>query len=149
MASNLYRRFSSTIARSEFSNSVSRRRSIGTTVELFQSQQPEKKDSPPISDDKEKIRNQIEGEQKYDSKAEENGGGGDEFVNRKTGEVGGPRGPEPTSQNNSLDSDSPPQRVDMRHNTGTKNLGRSCILAFHNHFQKDLSPNRADVNRDS
>lgn len=95
MASKLYRLLSSSsspIARSEF-NPVCRR-VISTTAQLLQNQQPETKDSP-IADDKEKIRNLIEDEKNHDSKDEENDSD-DESVNKVTGEIGGPRGPEPT-----------------------------------------------------
>ncbi|KAK4436224.1 Succinate dehydrogenase assembly factor 4, mitochondrial [Sesamum alatum] len=88
MASSMYRLLSSPIARS------GNRRFIGTTVQLLQNPQAETKDSP-VSDDKEKAHNQIEDGEKRVSKDEENDGG-DEFVNKQTGEVGGPRGPEPT-----------------------------------------------------
>ncbi|KAI3471212.1 hypothetical protein Pfo_027875 [Paulownia fortunei] len=93
MASNLNRLFSSPIARSEFFYLASRRL-IGTTAQLLQNQQPETKELP-ISEDKEKIHNEIEHEEEHASKDEENDGG-DESVNKVTGEIGGPRGPEPT-----------------------------------------------------
>lgn len=93
MASKLNQLFSSAIARSEFSNTASRRL-IGTTAHLLQSQKLETKESP-ASNDKDKILKQTEDEKKLDSKDGENNDG-DEFVNKVTGEVGGPRGPEPT-----------------------------------------------------
>ncbi|KAL8519479.1 hypothetical protein ACS0TY_010422 [Phlomoides rotata] len=91
MASNLYRLLSSSpIARSEFSSSASRRL-IVTTAQVFQNQKPETKES---LGDKDEIYNKIEGERNSD---EENGGGeSDEVVEKQTGEIGGPRGPEPT-----------------------------------------------------
>lgn len=49
----------------------------------------------PNSDDKDEIHNHIEEERILDSKDGEIDGG-DEFMNKDTGEIGGPRGPEPT-----------------------------------------------------
>ncbi|KAL0340976.1 UNVERIFIED_CONTAM: Succinate dehydrogenase assembly factor 4, mitochondrial [Sesamum calycinum] len=93
MASSMYRLLSSQIARPGLSSSENRR-FIVTTVQLLQNQQPETKESP-VFDDKEKAHNQIGDGEKRVSKDEEIDGG-DEFVNKQTGEVGGPRGPEPT-----------------------------------------------------
>lgn len=93
MASNLYRLLSLPIARSELSNSASRRL-IVTTTQLFQNQKPEAKE-PLISGDKDEIHSKIEDERNSDSKDEEISGG-EEGVNKQTGEIGGPRGPEPT-----------------------------------------------------
>ncbi|KAL7108261.1 hypothetical protein ACP275_06G102800 [Erythranthe tilingii] len=91
MASNLCRLLSSPIARSEFFIPASRRL-VCTTPQLFQNQQPETKDSP-IAEDKEKIHSQIiEDEKKHESEDESD----DDSVNKLTGEIGGPRGPEPT-----------------------------------------------------
>ncbi|CAA3032967.1 Hypothetical predicted protein [Olea europaea subsp. europaea] len=91
MATNLGRLFSSTIVKSEFSNSTSRR-TICTTIQLMQIQQQEKKE-PSVSEINEKTQNKIEDEKKFDSKEED----GDEgYRNKVTGEIGGPRGPEPT-----------------------------------------------------
>ncbi|PIN07148.1 hypothetical protein CDL12_20288 [Handroanthus impetiginosus] len=90
MSSNLCRLFSSPIARSEFAT----RRFIGTTAQLLQNQLPATKESP-ISENREKIQNQIEEEAKHDSRTEDDDGD-DVFVNKQTGEIGGPRGPEPT-----------------------------------------------------
>ncbi|KAL8050770.1 hypothetical protein ABFX02_06G102100 [Erythranthe guttata] len=92
MASNLSRLLSSPIARSEFFIPAASRRLVSTTTQLLQNQQPETKDSP-IDEDKEKIRSQIvEDEKKHDSEDESD----DDSVNKLTGEIGGPRGPEPT-----------------------------------------------------
>ncbi|CAA0830876.1 Unknown protein [Striga hermonthica] len=87
MACNLYRQFSSSITR------VSNRRLICTTAQLFQNQRLETEGSQ-ISDAKEKIHEQTEDEKKPAPDDEEEDG--DELVNKQTGEVGGPRGPEPT-----------------------------------------------------
>ncbi|GFP91302.1 succinate dehydrogenase assembly factor 4 mitochondrial [Phtheirospermum japonicum] len=95
MSSNLCRLLSSSpIARSEFSSSASRRRLICSTAQLLQNQRPEAKE-PPIYEDKEKIHSQIEDEKKQPSEDEEIDDG-DESANKLTGEIGGPRGPEPT-----------------------------------------------------
>lgn len=92
MASNLYRLLSSPIARPEFSNSASRRL-IVTTAQLFQNQKPETKEF----EEKDEIYRKTENETNFDSKDEQNGGeDSDEVVNKQTGEIGGPRGPEPT-----------------------------------------------------
>ncbi|KAL6526989.1 hypothetical protein OROGR_016079 [Orobanche gracilis] len=93
MASNLYRAFSSPIARTEFSSSSSRRL-ICTTAQLLQNHPREKKE-PPISEEKEKIRNQIDDE-RVQASGDEEDGDEDESVNKQTGEIGGPRGLEPT-----------------------------------------------------
>ncbi|KAH6780061.1 succinate dehydrogenase assembly factor [Perilla frutescens var. hirtella] len=93
MASKLFQLISSAISRSEFSNTASRR-FIGTTSRLLQNQKPEMKESR-TSNDKDEIHNQIVDERKLDSKDGEIEGG-NEFVNKNTGEIGGPRGPEPT-----------------------------------------------------
>ncbi|KAL1550686.1 hypothetical protein AAHA92_18618 [Salvia divinorum] len=93
MASKLCRAVSSAISRSELSNAASRR-AIATTGHLLQNQKPATKE-PATSDDKDRINNHIEDERRFDLKNGEDDGG-DEFVNKGTGEVGGPRGPEPT-----------------------------------------------------
>ncbi|KAL2550747.1 putative RING-H2 finger protein [Forsythia ovata] len=86
MATNLGRLISSTLVKSEFSNSTSRRL-ICSTTQLF-TQQQEKKE-PSVTEINEKTQEQIEDEQKFDSDDEED-------KNKLTGEIGGPRGPEPT-----------------------------------------------------
>lgn len=92
MASKLCRAISSAISRSESAS----RRAIATTAHLLQNQQPATEESA-ISDDKENINSHIDDERNFDSKKDgEEDDGGDEFVNKGTGEVGGPRGPEPT-----------------------------------------------------
>ncbi|KAL2249064.1 UNVERIFIED_CONTAM: Succinate dehydrogenase assembly factor 4, mitochondrial [Sesamum indicum] len=93
MASSLYRLLLSPIARSGLYSSGNRR-FIVTKVQLLQNQQSETKDSP-VFDVKEKAHNQVGDREKRVSKDEEIDGS-DEFVNKQTGEVGGPRGPEPT-----------------------------------------------------
>ncbi|EYU19637.1 hypothetical protein MIMGU_mgv1a016190mg [Erythranthe guttata] len=93
MASNLCRLLSSPIARSEFFIPAASRRLVSTTTQLLHNQQPETKDSP-IDEDKEKIRSQIvEDEKKHESEDDESD---DDSVNKLTGEIGGPRGREPT-----------------------------------------------------
>ncbi|XP_051122852.1 uncharacterized protein LOC127245820 [Andrographis paniculata] len=99
MASNLCRASSSSsslIARSGFSTSTARR-FISTTAQLLQNQQQE---SALSKDHKEtKIREQVPNEEQMNSNIIEDGGSEDEGVddvNKETGEVGGPRGPEPT-----------------------------------------------------
>ncbi|KAG6426569.1 hypothetical protein SASPL_110798 [Salvia splendens] len=94
MASKLCRAISSAISRSKLSNAASCR-AIATTAHLLQNQQPATKE-PAISDDKENINSHIDDERNFDSKKDGEDDGGDEFVNKGTGEVGGPRGPEPT-----------------------------------------------------
>ncbi|KAL2527446.1 hypothetical protein Adt_12500 [Abeliophyllum distichum] len=86
MATNLARLFSSTLVKSEFFNSTSRRL-ICSTTQLFTQQQEKKK--PSVTEINEKTQEQIEDEQKFDSEDEED-------KNKLTGEIGGPRGPEPT-----------------------------------------------------
>ncbi|KAL6500946.1 hypothetical protein OROHE_025143 [Orobanche hederae] len=93
MASNLYRVFSSPIVRSEFSSSSSRRL-ICTTAQLLQNHPRETKE-PTISEEKEKIHNQIDDE-RVQASGDEEDEEDDESVNKQTGEIGGPRGPEPT-----------------------------------------------------
>ncbi|KAL2498348.1 Succinate dehydrogenase assembly factor 4 [Abeliophyllum distichum] len=88
MATILGRLFSSTLVKSEFSNSTSRRL-ICSTTQLFTHHQEKKE--PSVSEINEETQNQIEDEQKFDSKDED-----DEDKNKVTGEIGGPRGPEPT-----------------------------------------------------
>ncbi|KAL0358878.1 UNVERIFIED_CONTAM: Succinate dehydrogenase assembly factor 4, mitochondrial [Sesamum angustifolium] len=91
MASSMYRLLSSQIAKPGLSSSGNRR-FIVTTVQLLQNQQSETRSRRFWTI--KKAHNQI-GEWRKGSKDEEIDGG-DEFVNKQTGEVGGPRGPEPT-----------------------------------------------------
>ncbi|CAA2957654.1 Hypothetical predicted protein [Olea europaea subsp. europaea] len=93
LATNLGRLFSSTLVKSEFFNSTSRR-VICTTSQLLQIHQQQKKE-PSVSEINEKAQNHIEDEKKFDSK-EEDEDEDDGYRNKVTGELGGPRGPEPT-----------------------------------------------------
>ncbi|CAI9771988.1 unnamed protein product [Fraxinus pennsylvanica] len=91
MATNLGRLFSSTLVKSEFFNSTSRR-VICTTTQHMQIQQQEKKETS-VSEINEKTQNQNEDEKKFDPKDYDEDDG---YRNKVTGEIGGPRGPEPT-----------------------------------------------------
>lgn len=100
MAKHLSRLFTLMIAQPKFSSGVSEcsaSRLICSSAQRFQVH----KENPlehaaPVSEEKDKARSGNETMSDPVSQNEEDGEEDGDFVNKETGEIGGPRGPEPT-----------------------------------------------------